>query len=232
MPTFQNPSGRTYGPDARRDAAALLAASDTVLVEDDPYGDLRFLGQDSPPLRAFMQGAAGEDGLARSVLLGSFSKITAPGFRLGWMVAPSAIRDKCLIAKQASDLHTATLNQRVMHRFLQDNDLDAHIARIRRVYGAHRDHMVRAMEAHMPPQVSFTRPEGGMFLWAELPDGCSSMELFDLAVGRDVAFVPGAPFFTDGGGAGTLRLNFSNAAPERIEQGIERLAACVRELLG
>lgn len=223
VPNFQNPSGLSYSLEKRRAVAELLHDSETLFVEDDPYGELRFRGEHLPPVRSWL----GD----RSLLLGSFSKVAAPGFRIGWVVAPKPVMEKLVTAKQAADLHTSTLAQRIMWRHLTDNDLDAHIARIRERYGAHRDQMVAAIERHFPEGVTCSRPDGGMFLWVRLPEGCSAMELFDKAIGRKVAFVPGAPFYADGGGRNTMRLNFSNAVPEKIEEGISRLGECIREFL-
>ncbi len=223
VPNFQNPSGLSYSEEKRRAVAELLRDSSTLFVEDDPYGELRFRGRHLPPVRSFLR--------SRSLLLGSFSKVAAPGFRIGWVVAEKPVMDKLVTAKQAADLHTSTLTQRIMWRHLTDNDLDAHIERIRQRYGAQRDAMVAAIERHFPETVTCSKPDGGMFLWVRLPEGCSALDLFDKAVTRKVAFVPGAPFYADGGGKNTMRLNFSNADPERIEEGIKRLGECIREFL-
>ncbi|AGW12513.1 aminotransferase-like domain-containing protein [Megalodesulfovibrio gigas] len=223
VPNFQNPSGCTYDEPTRREVARLLAGSDTVLVEDNPYGELRFSGTPLPPLRAFAQGAC-------TVLLGSFSKIASPGMRVGWLVADPDLMHKLVTAKQASDLHTSIFTQRVLHRFLTDNDLDAHIAVIRKAYGERCQCMLQAIRASFPEEVRYTEPEGGMFLWVQLPEGLSSERLFQKAIARKVAFVPGHPFYVDGT-ANSLRLNFSNSTPERIEEGIHRLAECLKELL-
>jgi 2-aminoadipate transaminase len=223
VPTFQNPSGRTYSRIKRREVAKILARTKTLFVEDDPYGELRFKGEDIQPLFTQLRGEA--------LLLGSFSKITAPGFRVGWIVAPEAIREKLVIAKQAADLHTSTLAQMVLGQYLATNDIETHIAAIREQYGKQSDAMVQAIREHFPEEVHFTRPDGGMFLWATLPEGCSSMELFEMAIRCKVAFVPGQPFYVDGSGANSLRLNFSNSDEAQIEEGIQRLGRCIREYL-
>jgi 2-aminoadipate transaminase len=223
VPTFQNPSGRTYSRETRSSVAEILNDTGTLLVEDDPYGELRFSGEDVLPLYAMLGG--------RSILMGSFSKIAAPGFRVGWVVAPNDIREKLVIAKQAADLHTSTLAQMVLSHYLSENDIDSHIATIRRQYGRQREAMVRAIGEFFPQEVRFTLPDGGMFLWVTLPDGCSSMELFRDAIMCKVAFVPGAPFHVDGTGANTMRLNFSNSDEAQIEEGIRRLGRCIREYL-
>lgn len=227
VPNFQNPSGVTFSRAKREAVAGLLnseAGRDTVLVEDNPYGELRFLGDDLPPIRKAMR--------RPSALLGSFSKIVAPGLRIGWVAADKEIIEACVTVKQAADLHTSTFTQRTLARFLRDNDLDAHIARIRKTYGERRQVMVEAIRKYFPPQAKSTEPEGGMFLWVSLPEGCSSLDLFDAAITEQVAFVPGVPFYTDGRGENTLRLNFSNATPERIEEGIRRLGRAIGRMLG
>lgn len=223
VPTFQNPSSTAWDLTTRQEAARLLAASNAVLLEDNPYGELRFLGHDMPPVRAFFDDE-------RAVLMGSFSKIVAPGLRLGWIAAKPALMHHLVTAKQASDLHTSTFTQRVLARFLADTDLDEHIALIRKEYGERRDCMVAAIEKHFPVEVTASRPEGGMFLWCELPEGVSASALFEKTIACNVAFVPGRPFYVDGTD-NAFRLNFSNSTPERINEGIKRLGACLREAL-
>jgi 2-aminoadipate transaminase len=219
---FQNPSGLTYSQSKREKVAEAISRCGAVFVEDDPYGELRFRGEPELSMRHFLGDQA--------VLLGSFSKIVSPGLRLGWIVSSPAIMEKLVIAKQASDLHSSSFEQRLVHRFLLDQNLDQHLDRIRAAYGAQRDVMIRMIEAHCPPEIRFTRPEGGMFLWVTLPEGLSSMDLFDRAVRENVAFVPGHPFYIDGGGDQTLRLNFSNTDPGRIEEGIQRLGKAMKQL--
>jgi 2-aminoadipate transaminase len=166
-----------------------------------------------------------------TVLLGSFSKTVVPSFRVGWLVAHGELMEKLVVAKQAADLHTNYLGQRIIHQYLGDNDLDAHVARIRRAYGAQREAMVSALRTRLGKQASFTEPEGGMFLWVTLPEGTSSMELFEEAIARKVAFVPGAPFYVGREDTNTLRLNFSCVDETTIEEGVERLAGALEELL-
>lgn len=223
VPNFQNPSGITYSGPNRMDVANVLQQHDTIFVEDDPYGELRFIGHDLPSLKTYL----GD----RAILLGSFSKIVAPGMRLGWICAAREIMEKIIVAKQAADLHTSFFVQRVIYQYLTDNDIDSHIARIRDAYGKQREAMVLAIERHFPAGVQCTKPEGGMFLWVTLPEGVSSLELFELATRANVAFVPGAPFYTDGGGADTLRLNYSCSDEATIEEGIGRLGEAIRTIL-
>ncbi|WP_027721027.1 PLP-dependent aminotransferase family protein [Maridesulfovibrio zosterae] len=221
---FQNPSGLTYSPEKRQGVADLLKGRDVLFVEDDPYGELRFMGEFHKPV---VRGYLKDDG----VLLGSFSKVAAPGFRLGWMVCSGEMRDKMIIAKQASDLHTSTFAQRVIHRYVTDNNLDDHIEKIRQRYGNQREVMVKSIEKFFPAEAKVTQPEGGMFLWVTLPESVSAMELFDEAIKNKVAFVPGRPFYVDGTGENTFRLNFSNSDETRIEEGIKRLGSGIKEFL-
>jgi len=221
VPNFQNPTGITYSRDKRRAVAEKLEGSGTVFIEDNPYGELRFLGEDMPSMRKYL----GED----AVLLGSFSKIVSPGVRLGWVCACEEIMEKLIVAKQASDLHSNYLCQRIVHQYFMDNDIEQHIAKIRKAYKDQRDFMVETMEDTLPENVDFTRPEGGMFLWATLPENMSSLDLFNRAIAMKVAFVPGQAFYADGGGSNTMRLNYSNSDNERIGEGIRRLAKAIRE---
>jgi 2-aminoadipate transaminase len=221
IPTFQNPSGISWSAQRRKEAASLIAASNTVLVEDDPYSELRFAGQPLAPMS--LQPGTG-DLAPWAVLLGTFSKTVAPGMRLGWLCARHEIMERVIIAKQAADLQSNGFAQLVLHRYLTDSDVEGHIARIREAYGRQRDLMVHLCEKLFPPEVRSTKPEGGMFLWMTLPEGMSSLELLERAIKEKVAFVPGQAFYTDGCGANTMRLNFSNADEPMIEEGMKRLA--------
>ena len=200
-----------------------MDGSSTLLIQDDPYADLRFSGEAKRSFRHYLP--------ENTILLGSFSKTIAPGLRIGWLVAPDAIMQKLIVAKQASDLHTNYLSQRIIHRYLVDNDVDEHIAEIVSVYSRQRDAMIRSITTHFPPDVAFTRPDGGMFLWVTLPGGISSMTLFDRAITEKVAFVPGNPFYVYPWDANTLRLNFSCVDEASIETGIQRLGDAVREMM-
>jgi 2-aminoadipate transaminase len=225
IPNFQNPSGISYSLERRRHAARLLAGSSTVLVEDDPYGEIRFMGTDLPSLRTFLVEADASD---RSVLLGTFSKIVSPGVRLGWMVAGPEIMERLVVAKQAADLHSNELTQRIVHRYLADCDVTAHIQCIREAYRRQRDLMVSAARALFPAEVTCTEPEGGMFLWVTLPRGRSALAFFQNALEEKVTFVPGAAFFCSNAPGDerdrSLRLNFSNCDEPTIEEGMKRLA--------
>ncbi len=221
VPNFQNPSGVSYSRERREEVARLAVDSGCYIIEDDPYGELRFRGESVPPIRLW----AG----ANCIMTGSFSKTVAPGLRVGWVYAPREVIDKLLIAKQAADLHSDSLSQRVLYQYLADNDIDEHIAVIRDAYGRQRNAMVAAVKEHCPPDVKCTEPEGGMFLWMTLPKGLDSHALFDKAVAAKVAFVPGTPFYTDGGGANTMRLNYSNSDEEKIHEGIKRLGRVIKD---
>lgn len=222
VPNFQNPSGISYSEEKRREVAGIIQETNAVLVEDNPYGEIRFMGTDLPPIKKF---------LPDSVLLGSFSKIVAPGIRLGWVVAGDEVMDKLVTAKQASDLHSNYLAQRMVHRFLTEYDIENHLNKIRNMYLQQRDVMVHSIEKYFPEGVSCTKPEGGMFLWVTLPEGVSSMELFDLAVKENVAFVPGEAFYVDDPEINTMRLNFSNSDEKNIVEGIKRLANALEKIL-
>lgn len=222
VPNFQNPSGITYSDEIRRKTAELLRDKEVIFVEDNPYGELRFMGDDIPPVRKYLNS---------SIMLGSFSKVVVPSFRIGWIVAPKVIMEKLIVAKQAADLHTNYFSQRVIYEYLSKNNIDEHIAKIKEAYGNQRAAMVNAIENYFPKEVKYTKPEGGMFLWVTLPKGLSSLELFELAIKRNVAFVPGNPFYANGGGENTMRLNFSCVSAEKIDTGIKRLAEAIKEIL-
>jgi 2-aminoadipate transaminase len=220
IPNSQNPSGITYSEERRKACADILAGTRTIVVEDDAYGELQFSGSSLRPFKKYLPD--------QTILTGSFSKIFSPGMRLGWVCAPPAVMDQLVVAKQASDLHSNYLSQRIASRYLADNDIDAHIRKIRVAYKEQRNCMIAAMQKEMPDGVTWTSPEGGMFVWVTLPAGCSSMEVFSTALKEQVAVLPGIPFYVDGGGTDTLRLNFSNASAERIAEGIQRLGRVIR----
>ncbi len=223
VPNFQNPSGATYSERARKELAGIMEGTGTLFIEDDAYGELRFMGKAVPPVYSYMPDQV--------ILTGSFSKIIAPGLRMGWMAAPAPVYSALVTAKQASDLHSNYLTQRIIHRFLTDNDVSRHIDTIRDVYRRQRDVMVKTIEETFPREVTFTRPEGGMFLWVTLPERISAMDLFNRAIREQVAFVPGDPFYTDGGGKNSMRLNFSNSDEEAIVEGITRLSRLIRSMM-
>ncbi|KAA3630298.1 MAG: PLP-dependent aminotransferase family protein [Proteobacteria bacterium] len=224
VPNFQNPSGVTCDDDRRRQVAALVDGSSMLLLEDDPYHELRFSGNERISYAHLAPG--------NTVLLGSFSKIVAPSFRVGWMVARKPLMEKLVVAKQAADLHTSEITQRILYRYLIDNDIDAHIDSIRRRYGAQCRAMLDSLAREFPDECRYTEPEGGMFLWLTLPEGVEAMTLFDRAIDKRVAFVPGAPFYTGRAATDTLRLNFSCVDESTIETGMGRLAEALATLRG
>lgn len=224
VPNFQNPSGIAYTEQKRKKAADILKKHRTVFIEDDPYGELRFMGEDAPSMRTYLD--------EQAVLLGSFSKIIAPGMRIGWICAKKDIMDKLIVAKQASDLHTNFFSQRVVYRYLVDNEIDFHIEKIRKLYKEQRDCMVHMIEKYFPKEIKYTKPQGGMFLWVTLPEGFSSLKLFDIAIKDNVAFVPGDPFYVNEYDTNTLRLNYSNSNESVIEEGIKRLSKAINQLIG
>jgi 2-aminoadipate transaminase len=223
VPNFQNPSGISYSEQNRRELAAVLGGNDTLLIEDDPYGDLRFSGHAKSSFKELLP--------HNTVLLGSFSKSLVPGLRLGWIVAPSALMHKLITAKQATDLHTSHFTQSIVCQYLRDNDADKHISLIRDVYGRQCRAMQDSMQRNFPSDVIYTKPEGGMFLWAELPHSMAAMHLFELAVQDKVMFVPGDPFYVRGDRHSTLRLNFSCADADTIDVGIRRLGKAIWKLM-
>jgi 2-aminoadipate transaminase len=220
---FQNPSGISYSERKRHELAELLKQHNTIVVEDDPYADLRFSGTAPQSMRNLLDGKA--------ILLGSFSKTIAPGLRLGWICAKRDIMDKLITIKQASDLHSSSLCQRIVHQYLISNNMDKHIETIINVYKSQRDAMISSIEKYFPSEVTFTRPEGGMFLWVTLPKQLSALDLFEYAIKENVAFVPGTPFYIDGCGTNNMRLNFSNADENTIEEGIKRLGRIIENML-
>ncbi|MGW0735837.1 aminotransferase-like domain-containing protein [Streptomyces sp. NPDC002851] len=217
VPTFQNPTGRTLPVERRRAIAGIAARRGLWIVEDDPYGELRFEGERVPWIASY------EEVADRAVLLGSFSKIMAPGMRLGWLRAPAALRRACAVAKQAADLHAPTVNQLAAARYLADYDLDAHVARVAAAYGERRDAMLAGLPDALPDGSTWNRPEGGMFLWVRLPEGRDASALARRAVAENVAYVPGAPFYVGAPDPATLRLCFVTQTPDEIGEGLRRL---------
>jgi 2-aminoadipate transaminase len=238
LPNFQNPAGVTLALERRRRLIELANHYGTPIVEDDPYGRLRYEGEHLPPLvriDAEYHGCAlGEHEFTGNVIyLSTLSKTLAPGLRVAWVVAPESVIGRLVQMKQGSDLHTSTFCQMVAHEVAKDGFLERHVRRIREVYGARRDAMLAAMQRHFPEgAVRWTRPSGGLFLWITLPEGFDSAVLLREALEQEkVAFVPGASFFPTGGGERTCRLNFSYCDPETIEEGIRRLGRVIARRL-
>lgn len=224
LPNFHNPMGVTLTLERRKKLVELAAKYGAPMIEDDPYGELRFEGEDLPPIVVLHK--------ENVIYLSTFSKILAPGIRLGWVVAPEAIVKKLVQAKQATDLHTSTLLQMITYDIMKRGILKAHAKEIKRVYGERRHLMTSTMEEHFPKGVTWTRPEGGLFMWVRTPEHINCMELLEKAVENKVAFVPGTVFYPDETGHNTLRLNFSNAQPDKIVEGIKRLGRVLQEAIG
>lgn len=227
LPNFQNPGGFTLSRERREELIDVADHYGCPIIEDDPYGELRFEGEHIPPLVVLdaqkLNGNGHSFKHGNVIYMSTFSKTLAPGLRLAWMVAPRDVIQNCVMAKQGMDLHTSSINQMIAYEVAKDGFLKEHVRLIRRVYRERRDVMLNAMSAHFPPGVSWTRPEGGLFLWVRLPEGMDAAHILEGAIAQNVAFVPGVAFHPDGDGRNTMRLNFSNAQPEMIELGIQRL---------
>jgi 2-aminoadipate transaminase len=226
LPNFQNPTGVTLSLERRRLLVDLADRYGVPIVEDDPYGQLRYEGEHLPPVVVLDEArTTHHNGTYQGnvIYLSTFSKILAPGIRLGWVIAPPQVIDKLVMAKQGMDLHTATFNQMVVHEAARGGFLDRHVQAIRRTYKQRRDVMLSALDEHAPAGVTWTHPSGGLFLWLTLPPDVRTEEVFRVAVENRVAFVPGASFHPCGGGHNTIRLNFSYMGPELIREGIARL---------
>ncbi len=221
IPNFQNPTGVTLAVGRRAALARIAAEHKLTILEDDPYGQLRYHGSDIPPVKHW-------DEANVVVYASTFSKTIAPGLRLGWTVAPTDLFGRLLILKQASDLHTSMLDQAVAHAYLTRNDQSAHLQTIRQAYGERFAFMDARLREDLPGGYTWTKPEGGMFLWVTGPATLDSYELLQRAITHQVAFVPGRDFFPAEGGRNHLRLNFSNSSPERIREGIRRLGELCR----
>jgi 2-aminoadipate transaminase len=234
LPNFQNPTGVTLSLERRRKLLELADQYGVPVVEDDPYGQLRYEGEHLPSIVVLdSQFRDDETPCYRGnvIYLSTFSKTLAPGLRLGWVIAPPEVIAKLVQAKQGADLHTATFNQFVAYEVSRGGFLNRHIHLIREVYGKRRDIMLAAMDRHFPSEVQWTYPEGGLFLWGTLPKYMDAKDLLKTCLDKKVAFVPGEPFHPAGGGKNTMRINFSNATPEEIQIGIQRLGEAIGEKL-
>jgi 2-aminoadipate transaminase len=219
VPTFHNPTGRTLPLERRRALAAVAERAALWLIEDDPYGELRYSGEPLPSVASMA-----ED---RTLALSTLSKVAAPGLRVGWIRAPRSLRRSLAVAKQAADLHSSTVDQAAAARWLETTDLEAHLALLRSEYGARRDTLLGGLSAALPEGSTHSRPEGGMFVWVRLPAGWDGSALLERALQRDVAFVPGYPFFAGEPDHATLRMSFTTHPPAEIAEGLARLAEAV-----
>lgn len=220
VPNFQNPTGRTMTEERRKQLAELAEKYDVYVLEDNPYGEIRFAGQHVPAVKSF-------DKSGHVLYMSTFSKTLAPGFRLGWLIADEDVVNKLTVLKQSADLHTDNLAQFAVAQFFADNDVDAHVKEISALYGKRKDLMLEGIKKYFPEGVKYTDPEGGMFLWVEVPGVDDTVELFKECLEHDVAFVPGDPFFAGEVQPGAFRLNYSNMKEDQIEVGLKRLGAAL-----
>jgi 2-aminoadipate transaminase len=233
LPNFQNPTGVSLTMERRERLVELADRFGVPIIEDDPYGQLRYEGDDCPPVEVIDSNTRSQSGLytGNVIYMSTFSKILAPGIRLAWIVAPQEVISKLVTAKQGMDLNTATFNQYVAYEVTKDGFIDRYVPTIRKMYHERRDCMLDALTEHMPDGVKWTHPEGGLFLWATLPGKLDSVEIFKEAVEQKVAFVPGESFYATGGGKNTMRLNFSYCTPDKINEGIARLGNVIKKAL-
>ncbi len=223
VPNFHNPTGITYSREKREAIYEVVKKYDVVLVEDDPYGELRWTGEKLPYI--------GAGRLENSVLLGSFSKIVTPGMRLGFLVTKNKeLMHHLNTVKQATDLHTNIFSQMIIYDYLVNNDLESHVSKIISLYQTQANAMLNAIAKYFPSSVRYTKPDGGMFIWVTLEEGVSALNFFNKAMEEKVAFVPGDPFYTNKTHVNTLRLNYTNSSPEIIEEGIKRLGKILYSL--
>jgi 2-aminoadipate transaminase len=224
IPDFQNPTGKTWSVERRKQLLEIAGKYDLPIIEDNPYGELRFEGEIPPSVKAF-------DTDGRVIFLGTFSKTFAPGLRIGWVCASEEILGKYIMVKQGADLQTSTISQRELNAFLEMCSLDEHIEKIKAVYKKRRNLMLDTMKEHFPEEVKYTYPQGGLFTWVELPEYINARDLMIKALEKKVAFVPGGSFFPNGGHENAFRLNYSNMPEEKIVEGIKRLAEVLKEAI-
>lgn len=225
IPEFQNPTGITWPLERRKAIMDIMNKHDIPIIEDDPYGELRYEGESMPTLKSM-------DTQGNVIFLGSFSKIFMPGLRIGWMVAAHDILEKAVMLKQTVDLQTSSFAQRQASYYIDMYDLDAHVKQIRALYGKRRTLMYDSMKKYFPEGVSFTYPEGGLFTWVTLPEGLDAKAMMPEVIEKKVAYVPGGAFYPNGGHANHFRLNYSNMPEDRIVEGIKRLAEVLKEKIG
>ena len=223
IPDFQNPTGRTWSRERRRRFIETVSRYGVAVLEDNPYGELRFEGEILPSIKSMDR-----EGLV--IGTGTFSKTFCPGMRIGWLVAAPPVIEKYVLIKQGADLCTSLRNQMEIDLFMERFDFEGNLVRLTELYRQRRNSMVAALEAMMPEGVSFTRPQGGLFLWVTLPERIKAIELLKRCLEQNVAFVPGDSFFPNGGVENTLRLNYSNMPEDRIREGVARLAAAIRSM--
>lgn len=221
VPNFQNPTGRTMAEDRRKKLAELAAKYDVYVLEDNPYGEIRFAGKHVDAVKSYDQND-------HVLYMSTFSKVLAPGFRLGWLVAPKKVVDKLTVLKQSADLHTDNLAQFAVVEYFKHNDINPHIKEISELYGKRKELMMEGMKKYFPEGVKYTNPEGGMFLWVKVPGVDDTVEVFKECLKHNVAFVPGDPFYAGKPEPGTFRLNYSNMNEEKIPEGLKRLGDALK----
>lgn len=222
IPTFQNPTGKTWNLERRKQLAEISAKYNVAVIEDNPYGELRFEGKNLPSAKSF-------DTEGNILCTGSFSKIFCPGFRIGWIAGDKEIIRKYVLVKQGVDLQCNTIAQMTIAKFLETNDIDKHIQKIVHVYKKRRDIAVECMEEYFPKDIKFTRPEGGLFTWVELPEDISARDILDICLQKRIAFVPGGSFFPNKNRENTFRLNFSNMPEDKIRQGLKTIGEVIKD---
>lgn len=224
IPDFQNPSGKTWSEERRKKLVELANKYNVAILEDNPYGELRFEGEFLPAVKHY-------DTEGRVIFLGTFSKIFCPGLRLGWVAADKEVLNKFIMVKQGADLQSSTISQMEVAKFLEIYDIEEHIEKLKQVYKKRKDLMIKTMEEEFPEGVKFTDPEGGLFTWVVLPEHINARELAVKALEKNVAFVPGGSFFPNGGNENTFRMNYSNMDEERIVEGVKRLGEVLRQVI-
>jgi 2-aminoadipate transaminase len=223
VPNFQNPTGYSYSKENKKSIVEMVNKRDMLIVEDDPYGEICFSGKNAPSFYKWLP--------EQTILLGSFSKIVAPGLRVGWIVAPTEVTKKLLIAKQASDLHTSRLTQNLILDYLMNNDLQTHLDQLNPVYGEKCRLMGELLDSYLGDEIQRSHPRGGMFMWVKFINSIDTMKLFTVASARGVVFVPGQSFYTDNKTSNCMRLNFSCSNPDQLRVGVERLHSAYLELM-
>lgn len=224
IPNFQNPTGRTMSAERREQMIEIANKHDIMIMEDDPYGAIRFAGDDIEPVKFY-------DNEERVIYLSTFSKILAPGLRLGWIVMNKDLMPKYSVMKQSADVHSDNLTQHIVAKFMEEYDIDEHVSKIRKVYRQRENVMMAAIEKDFPAGVNYSHPEGGLFIWVEVPGDVDTIQLFNTCIKHNVAFVPGEPFYPDKVTPGTFRLNYSNMSEEQIQTGIKRLGSAIKETI-
>ncbi|TCK92596.1 2-aminoadipate transaminase [Natranaerovirga hydrolytica] len=223
IPDFQNPTGRTWSLNRRKELVKLATKYEVAIIEDNPYGELRFEGEMLPSVQSL-------DKEGWVISLGSFSKVFCPGYRIGWVMASKSLIEKYVLVKQGADLQCNTMAQMVIAKYLELYDIDVHIQNICDVYKDRRNTAIKVMEQEFPTEVKFTRPQGGLFAWVELPEFMNAKEVLEKCIEKNIAFVPGSSFFPNGGNENTLRLNFSTMPVEKIKEGLKCLGNVIKEM--